>query len=206
MDAKHSGIHGFLGTVQEKTWFCFQQTKSIKITFHQISIPFIQHSTVSSPWRQACWQIIGTSPSVRWCGIFISNLWNLSSVKSPSFLDESRDSIQFPPKTTFETSPIVTGKIYHQNRYRMVQRPQGLLPTGRIGCAESSDGLKWRRCKGPLEVDPFSTWKIGGSEDNKNWVLFFWRCSCWEWQKWYIDQKNMLTSPLTLGMLLLSID
>eukprot|EP00434_Breviolum_minutum_P012551 symbB.v1.2.011057.t1/scaffold728.1/size168468/5 len=28
---------------------------------------------------------------------------------------------------------------------------KAFLPTGRIGCAESSDGLKWRRCKGPLE-------------------------------------------------------
>lgn len=72
---------------------------------------------------------------------------------------------------------------------------KAFLPTGRIGCAESSDGLKWRRCKGPLEVDPFSTWKIGGSEDNKNWVLFFLEVQLLGvteviyWSKKYVDKS-----------------
>eukprot|EP00438_Fugacium_kawagutii_P001361 Skav232153 [mRNA] locus=scaffold1040:339798:342828:- [translate_table: standard] len=33
---------------------------------------------------------------------------------------------------------------------------KAFLPTGRIGCAESTDGLKWRRCKGPLEARKIS--------------------------------------------------
>ncbi|CAL1126331.1 unnamed protein product [Cladocopium goreaui] len=58
-------------------------------------------------------------------------------------------------------SPVVKPPTEPNGQWRMwyygragTEWAKGLkafLPTGRIGCATSSDGLKWRRCKGPLE-------------------------------------------------------
>ena len=78
------------------------------------------------------------------------------------FLDESRDSIQIPPKNDFRNFPIFDWKFQkHPAGTEWSKGLKAFLPTGRIGCAESSDGLKWRRCKGPLEVDP---------EDRYTWM------------------------------------
>ena len=183
-DAPYSGIHGFLDLFKKRR-ACFQQTKSIKITFHQINIPFIQHSTVSSPWRQACWQIIGTSPRIRWCGIFITVskfciLQYLNHPVSTCFFGRiKRIQSKSLQKTTFETSPFLTGNF--KNTWQVPNGPKALRPFFLLDVlAVPSPAMAWNG--GDVKV-PWR-WTRCWRQPKTGYLLFLeLRCNCWECQK-----------------------
>ena len=72
-------------------------------------------------------------------------------------------------RTLTETGSHIVNNMFKQWPEVLVPAPgtdwakglKAFLPTGRIGCAVSNDGLKWSRCKGPLEAPVvFRVWII----------------------------------------------